>query len=282
MAKVIMASNLDLVNRNYSATVEAEYGDFCVEGTKATLAHHGSRSNNPAPCCWSNELPVLESDDEILISHIDLDTIGGCLALLGTKPKCPEFWKAAAFVDVNGPHHIHELTELQHNMLNAYYAWSQTQPRVRYTSVTDVTEVILAHKEIIERIIALDPELIDSGKRWEAESTAATESRLQYESPFIRGFVTDGFFCNAAYYSQKMAAVIPATVSLNTTTRAITIAFADGGRSCSAREIVQRLWGPEAGGHSGIAGSPRGWDITDEELKANFEKVILEVENSLK
>ena len=32
------------------ATVEAEYGNNVVEGTKVTLAHHGPRSNNPAPC----------------------------------------------------------------------------------------------------------------------------------------------------------------------------------------------------------------------------------------
>lgn len=281
MARIFIATNLELVNREYAATVEAEYGDFCVEGTKATLAHHGSRSNNPAPCCWGEKLPELENGDEILVSHIDLDTIGGCLDLLGIKPNCPEFWEAAAFVDVNGPHHIHELSKHQQNMLNAYYAWNQAQPRVRYTEVTDVTDVILTHRAILERIVALEPELIAAGKQWEEETTAATESKLHSESPLVRAFVTDGVFCSASYYSPTLKAVIPATVCLNTATRAITIAFADGGKTCSAREIVQRLWGPEAGGRDGIAGSPRGWNVTDEELKANFEKAVLEVAAAL-
>ena len=40
---------------------------------------------------------------------------------------------------------------------------------------------------------------------------------------------------------------------------AVTVAFECGGNpSKSARAIVQGLWGPEAGGRDGIAGSPRG------------------------
>ena len=38
---------------------------------------------------------------------------------------------------------------------------------------------------------------------------------------------------------------------------AVTVAFECGGNpSKSARAIVQGLWGPEAGGRDGIAGSP--------------------------
>lgn len=55
-------------------TVEAEYGDDCVEGKEITLAHHGSRSDNPAPC--NTEVEPLERGT-IVLSHIDLDAVGG-------------------------------------------------------------------------------------------------------------------------------------------------------------------------------------------------------------
>ena len=65
-----------------------------------------------------------------------------------------------------------------------------------------------------------------------------------------------------------------ATATLNTKTNAVTVAFEDGGNpSKSARAIVQGLWGPEAGGRDGIAGSPRGVvmgtkDLLDAAMKA--------------
>ena len=43
--------------------------------------------------------------------------------------------------------------------------------------------------------------------------------------------------------------------------------MADGGKELSAKNIVQELWGPEAGGHPGIAGSPRGKEMTKKDLQ---------------
>ncbi len=282
MNKIYIANSMALVNGTFAATVEAEYGDNCVEGTKVTLAHHGSRSKNPAPCCWEQPIPQLEEGDEILISHIDLDCIGGCAAVLGIKPECDEFWKAAAFVDVNGPHHIQELTQKQQDMLNAYYAWSAQQPRApRYTEVTDVTEVVMANISIIERITSLEDELIEAGKEWREKTTKEVESKLQTECEIFRAFITDRVFCAGSYYSPKLGAIIPATVTLNTGMKAITIAFEDGGKKCSAVEIVQSLWGSEAGGRAGIAGSPRGWQKTDDELVVEFARAKEAVEAAL-
>lgn len=277
---IIIATSKEMLRKQYSATVEAEYGDVCVEGIKATLAHHGSRSNNPAPCCWDKKLPKLKENDEILISHIDLDTIGGCLALMGCKPECSEFWSAAAYVDVNGPHKIYELNKSQQDMLNAYYAWNAIQPRVpRYTEITDVTDVILAHREIIEKIIRMDPKLVSLGRKWRQEITDVVESKLTYDSRAVRAFETDGVFCSSSYYSPRFKELVPATVSLNTVNKAITIAFADGGKKHSACRIAQQLWGAEAGGRDGIAGSPRGWNVNDNELLFEFEKAIDILEN---
>ena len=48
----------------------------------------------------------------------------------------------------------------------------------------------------------------------------------------------------------------------------ITISLADPIPGVSCRDIVQGLWGPLAGGHAGIAGSPRGQVMSDEDVAA--------------
>lgn len=55
---------------------------------------------------------------------------------------------------------------------------------------------------------------------------------------------------------------------------AITLAFEDGGKRFNAQEIVQQLWGNEAGGRAGIAGSPRNWNLSKDELNKEFDKLI--------
>lgn len=46
--KIILAPSAELAKTVIAdATVEAEYGNCCIEGTICTLAHHGLRSDNP-------------------------------------------------------------------------------------------------------------------------------------------------------------------------------------------------------------------------------------------
>jgi hypothetical protein len=281
--KVLIAPTAELARElvnteNISATVEAEYGDICIEGKLATLAHHGSRSANPAPCNW--EVTPL-SNGTILVSHIDLDTVGGVLALMGLKPEDTDFWKGAEFIDVNGVHHIHELPTETQDKLNAIYAWNATRENKRITEVTDVTESILEWLEILEPVLGTNPDIewIAKGKEWAEKVTTEVESKLVSETETVRAFVTDSVFCSASYYSPKLQKVCKATVVLNTKFNAITVAFADGGKEHSAREIVQALWGEEAGGRDGIAGSPRSWSISEEQIEKEFHKAIKAVES---
>tara|TARA_B100000424_G_C22928978_1_gene494203 strand:+ start:493 stop:1050 length:558 start_codon:yes stop_codon:yes gene_type:complete len=97
-------------------TVEAEYGAFVCEGTEYTSAHHqpiGSpyvgrhlepEFGKPAPCNDQN-IPVLAENDVVLISHIDLDTVGGLMRASGKYEECftelsSEFWEFVEKVDV--------------------------------------------------------------------------------------------------------------------------------------------------------------------------------------
>lgn len=261
------------------ATVEAEYGDLCIAGSKITLAHHGSRSNNPAPC--NTNVTPLEKGT-ILLSHIDLDAIGGCLAVMGEKYEDKDFWKAAEYIDVNGAHHIHDFPKDIQEKLNAFYAWNNTKERIRYNEITDVTNIIEENKNVLNIILdERHPEhddYIKKGIEWEKDVSSAVESKLFKETDSYRAFITDGVFCAASYYSPKDNKIKPATITLNTKFNSITIAFEDGGKNCSAREIVQSLWGNEAGGRDGIAGSPRNWNKSERQLSEAFSDAVLKVD----
>lgn len=268
--RVILAPSYDIAkNIKAEATVEAEYGDECLEGTMVTLAHHGPRSNNPAPCN-TPDVPELPPFATVVVSHIDLDTLGGIYALQGRKPEDYRFWEAAEMIDVKGAHHIHELDKDIQDKLNAYYAYNDGQPRQRYTEAIDVTKQIDDTYNVVNAIVDInDPEhdkLIAAGKEWAQTREKEVEDQLVYENKDVRVFDTNGIFCAASYFSPNQDVIIPATVTYNEKFKSITLAFEDGGKQLDAREIVQELWGPEAGGREGIAGSPRNVEMTKDDL----------------
>lgn len=278
--EIYLAPSLDQARElEPDITIEAEYGDECVEGKELTLAHHGSRSGNPAPC--NTEVEPLERGT-IVLSHIDLDSVGGVLAATGDKLEDREFWAGAEYIDVNGPHHIHELDRDVQDQLNAVYAWNAQQPRERYTEITDVKEVIRENQQFLEKVLDRNhpdhEQVFQEGRKWERETTKAVEDRCVFENEYVRAFKTDGPFCSASYYSEQQHEIIPATVSYNEKFQSITVAFADGGRENggehSAREIVQELWGREAGGRDGIAGSPRGMEMSEKDFVDARELVM--------
>lgn len=268
--RIILAPSYDMAkNINTEATVEAEYGDECLEGTMVTLAHHGPRSNNPAPCN-TPDVPELPPFATVVVSHIDLDTLGGIYALQKKKPEDDRFWEAAEKIDVEGAHHIHELDQDIQDKLNAYYAYNDGQPRQRYTEAIDVTKQIDNTYDVVKAIVDInDPKhdkLIAAGKEWAQTREKEVEDQLVYENKDVRVFDTNGIFCAASYFSPNQNTICPATVTYNEKFKSITLAFEDGGKQLDAREIVQELWGPEAGGREGIAGSPRNVEMTKDDL----------------
>jgi hypothetical protein len=57
-----------------------------------------------------------------------------------------------------------------------------------------------------------------------------------------------------------------AIVAWNPEAGTVTVSLESSVSGVSCRDIVQALWGPLAGGHAGIAGSPRGMAMTDEQF----------------
>ncbi len=257
-----------------SATVEAEYGEKVIEGEQITLAHHTDKyKNNPSPCN-TLDIPVLADNNTIVVSHLDLDTLGGIAALLGRKKEDAKFWEAAEFIDLNGPHNLFQIGEDSREKYEAYQAYNVNNRIPRFEGNTDITDIVLKHLEIIDRVIDRDETLISNGKEWSNTTKEKIEQCLVFENSNVRAFNSpEGIFCSAAYYSEKQGKVIPATVTLNGKFKSVSLAMADGGKEFSAKEMVQELWGKEAGGHPGIAGSPRGKEMTEEDMKLLMQKV---------
>jgi len=217
---------------------------------------------------------------DILISHIDLDTIGGCLALYGRKPDDDEFWQGAAYIDTRGPHRMNDLPQKTQEILYAYKAYDIAQGRKEFGELEDVKSIIFQHGVIIKSIISGDPALIEAGKALAREAAAyaqRVESFLVMENEYLRAFKTGGDYCNAAYYSPNMKKYIPAIVTWSREWNNILISFEDAGDKNDASVIARKLWGDLAGGHAGIAGSPRGWKLSEDQMQAEFEKAIAEV-----
>lgn len=259
------------------ATVEAEYGNDVIEGKLVTLAHHTEKyKNNNAPCN-TDYVPLLQDNSTIIVSHLDLDTLGGIAALIGRKKQDPIFWEAVEFIDLNGQHNLFQIAEDSQEKYIAYKAYEAKNQMPRLAEITDVTKRALEYLDILDKIMDGDKELIESGKEWDKHRKEEIESCLIFENDNIRVFDSpNGVFCASSYYSEKQGKVIPATITLNGRFKAITLAMADGGKEISAKEMVQKLWGNEAGGHAGIAGSPRAREMTKEDLKEISNTVNLE------
>lgn len=272
------------------ATVEAEYGDDVVAGSTEglTLAHHGPRAGNLNPCLanFSGKLQAIEA---IGLSHIDLDTLGGVAALMGKKPGPDSFWRLAAHIDSNGPHRAADFPLWDDHADNvplkaqyyAYCAWAREKENQYWPpkdgSVEDVTERI--EKSVAFLCELFQPQMPESawiqrGRDFE-KKLADDETRCLIEAGRVRVFSGDVF--TAAFYRNADGMVADATISYGTKSGAITLAFEDGGKKHNAAKIMQSLFGTEAGGHAGIAGSPRGKRMDFGDLAATVLKVRSEL-----
>ena len=282
MTTIVISSNpkslASAIAGKSSATVEAEYGSVCVEGSVLTLAHHGPRAGNPAPCLASYEglaLVVTKGIEVVGVSHVDLDTLGGIMAIEGIKPDAPSFWALAAFVDVNGPHKLGESGASDEDIesLYAFWAWSQNH-RVfppRDGSVLDVTSQVQEACQAIQGILAGDETLLAAGQAFKAQEDALNEASFRKVMGTIALRNANGF-CNHLYVTPEGEAT-QVVVAYNKKLRSITVSFASPRPQDNACSFVQGLWGPLAGGHAGIAGSPRGRKMTMRDARVAAEQL---------
>ncbi|MFA6131979.1 MAG: hypothetical protein WC702_02850 [Patescibacteria group bacterium] len=258
-----------------SATVEAEYGNAVVEGSVLTMAHHGPRAGQPAPCAYENG--CADGVEVVGLSHFDLDTLGGCAAILGRKVEAPTFWQLAEFIDLNGAHKLNEgiektgATPDDVAKLFAFWAWSRNF-RVfpnRDGSVSDVTDKVIEGCNVLDKIMNGDADLMKAGTVYkDAEGKLNADSFVEAKDGVVVRVSSQ--FTNHLYNTPDGKAHA-AVVAYTTTTGAVTVSFADSPKGKNARQIVQELWGELAGGHAGIAGSPRDRRMSLIDLTAAVE-----------
>lgn len=300
-ASVILAPNATLAReaqeKGVALTVEAEYGAFVAEGAVYTAAHHQATGrfqgrhtggDAPAPCNDPN-IPVLGAGDTILLSHIDLDSVGGALRGLGVEnlfgPATQGFWDAAEFVDTNGAHRLVK-DHQERPTLGAWWAWlTENRPKPDHKNVTDITDFVVRCGEVLRTLLHGGADLEDLLKKGQEfldnEGTLNRESLIgtvTTQAGVIAMRASNGFV-NHLYALED--GVADAVLALNTTTGSITLSFEDGGKRFNAREIVQSIWTERdaegnflAGGHPGIAGSPRGLALTHEDLGRAFGVLV--------
>lgn len=307
MPSVLLASSLDLARSvtNPTVTIECEFGDTVVEGTRYTAAHHQKSGryqgrhtggNMPAPC---NDpiIPRLVDGDTVLLSHLDLDSIGGAIravhgsGLFDRK----EFWNLAEFVDTHGPHKMHP-DHSQRETLAAWWAWlTENRPRPDRQNVVNVTEFVEGAYVVLLSLLFDGPSqddprstgteaherLMEAGRAF-----LAAEARLN-ESSYRASVILPGDlvlcvrvadqFTNHLYQPPRgmgSGVIADLVLALNTKTGGVTLSVADHESSgVNARDLVQTVWRDRdendnflAGGHPGIAGCPRGRTMTEDDL----------------
>lgn len=237
---------------------------------------HVVPGGRPAPCN-DTQIPTLDpsaGEWVVGISHIDLDTIGGILRALPEfadlfSPEHAGFWRLAGFLDVNGAHKIHlsGAPDEDVNHLYGWWAFFKTLPRLPFNILTDVTRIVLGCAQAIREILVNDPERIEAGRTFRAaEDTLKRASFVGWHGPVLaRRSPTLNDFVNHLYTEDGVVA--RAIVALNSEMGTITVSLESPITGVSCRDIVQGLWGPLAGGHAGIAGSPRGQRMTEEQFK---------------
>lgn len=284
MSVVLLAPSAALAATiNPHVTVEAEYGSVVIEGSVYTAAHHQPsgpyagrhtvEGGRPSPCN-DPAIPVVQ-DGVILVSHVDLDTFGGCLRALGHADLFAEgyqsFWSLAEFVDTHGAHRLDEAEAAREDVrrLCAYWAWAQGVRRLPRDTVSDITDIVADTAASLRRIFEGDEELMRAGEVFQAEGAALNRASFVGVRRAVIERSSDRFVNHL--YTAPDGEVLPAVVAFNTKTGSVTLSLADPMAGVSCREIAQALWGPEAGGHDGIAGSPRERAMAAEDVQAAID-----------
>jgi hypothetical protein len=277
--KIVMSNDPNVLEGlTPQITVEAEYGDRLVRGTCITLAHHGPRSDNPAPCVaevggGGNARAAADTDNPTIgLSHVDLDTLGGLIRIAEAVDYEEMysfgdalFWQSAAFVDVNGPHW---LPEMQRGMdpddaarinrwMHAWWGWIDKNPWYpnRDGTPTDCKVWVYEALDALEAIFGECPEMMKQGEAHrEAEAKTNAESFVEVDQGVVVRVAPT--FVNHLY-ALPDGGCAKMVVAFNTLKGDITVSRDNDNIPVNCRELVQALWGSEAGGHDGIAGSPR-------------------------
>ena len=296
----ITNSTASATSTKFDATVEAEFGSVTIPGSVVTLAHHGQNADQPCPCLGDN----ISGVETVLVSHFDLDTLGGVMRLMGRKDMEDGesvFWKMAAMVDVMGPH---KMSDIRHQLLfaavpnymtvgdtyyfdcewdyaveaiHAFWAWSEKNRLFATAELVDATDFFAEATRIIELILVGEDDcaetqsLLADGKAW-----AASKAKLEKDSyrKMENGVILRSATAFTNHLYEHDGTVGRAVVGYNEKFQSVTISLESPIDGFSVERFVQELWGPEAGGRDIIGGSPRGKAMTMVDACEAFERLV--------
>ena len=255
------------------ATVEAEYGDICIEGNWETLAHHTSEYKNyPAPCIRKDVRPL--EDGVILISHLDLDTIGGIMLLEDENTTTDTFWESEALIDTQGVLAEKFLSERDQFLMRTYWAWETNLFDQQFLinpdyPVLDVTDSVELRVSFIKMMLKEfhseeEKELLQSYHERFQKDLNTFLSTCIYEDTHLRIFVSQ---TNQHYLShlREDQTLVETCVTLNQHKGTLTIS--DISETFDCKSFMQEVFGENAGGQFRVAGSPRDEVMTKKDLK---------------
>ncbi len=269
MSKVILVRDIKrakelVAEKQPIATAEAEYGSTVIEGQTATLAHH-VQGWTSAPSLSENLNLNVQEDDYILVSHIDLDTVCGIMAVKGVYKYSPEVKKGINYVDCNGQHRMFssEVSEEARRIILSYIGYTLNN---RCPQEEDITEYVNT------LILKFDTEENFSiGLKFVKGRTAVAESILvraeggavllhQPSEMNVFGLNSEYILGGVEYdyivvFNEKFGSVT-ASSRLGS----------NGGLDMVA--VMREIFGEGAGGHYGIAGTPRGTTFSIEDAKS--------------
>ncbi len=292
--KVLKAPTVELARTligKVEHTVEAEYGEWTLEGLKNTLAHHGKDA--PPVCLWK-DVKLAKASDTIVVSHLDLDTVGGIMRLLNlVAPNQEQFWDDVAKVDVTGRSIINDLPSA--DLLNAYYAGNSALTTTTNKTTSAEPQIADVTVEVWDRI-SLIFDLFDPVKlailieayheHCEAKIELVKKAEVAVYSVLgvsIRVFSTDQFIggINSEYEDRQTGTTHDVIIAYSELSGSFTLSFLQGGKAedLNACKIMQTVFGLEAGGHKGIAGSSRGKSF---DFSSYLRKIIEQIELELK
>jgi len=219
---------------------------------------------------------------------VDLDTIGGVLRALPAAmdifaPAHDGFWNLAAFLDVNGAHKM-AMAGASKEDIERIYAWmahSKSIPRLPLNVLTDATELVLGCLPVLRALLADDAKLLEVGRAFREDHRKLNEDSFRFmtkddASIIVRVLPGPRDFVNHLYDAPDGSLGV-AVVAHNKHVGTITVSLESPIPGVSCRDVVQRLWGELAGGHAGIAGSPRG-QVMDE---FDVDTAVLELEAAI-
>lgn len=266
MIRIKMAKDLEtakqLIKRFNGplATIECEYGDVVVEGA-VTLAHHVEGWNTP-PALQSSDIlektgvERLEEGDYIMVSHIDLDTICGIMAIAEDYDIAEDIKKGINHVDCNGQHHLFddEVSEDARRYILAYigYTLSNRAP----FGEEDITEYVINLIQSFNTEANYEAgKAFVEGRRSEAE--ASLSAAIGKVALIDQAADSKAFGLNSEYILEGVEYdyIIVFNRKFGSITASSRLGNA-GDKNMS--DIMKAVFGEMAGGHKGIAGTPRG------------------------